>query len=53
MSERKTVAQSIVELVQENANLINKEDYAKIELVIQAGKLDGMRVSKYIKAKNN
>ena len=53
MSDRKTTTQAIIELVRENADSIDKEDYAKIELVIQAGKLDGMRVSKYIKAKKS
>lgn len=47
----KLLSEQIVDLIREHAEKINKEAFSVIELVCQKGRLDGMRLKEYIKAK--
>jgi len=47
----KTLSEQIIDLIREHSEKINKESFSVIELVCQKGRLDGMRLKEYIKAR--
>ncbi len=48
----KTISEQIIEFAKANFEVLNTETFSTLEFVIQAGRLDGCRVKKYIKNKS-
>jgi hypothetical protein len=49
-ASRKSVANQIVDFVQRRAERFNSEPYCVFEFIVQAGRLDGVRIKEYVKA---
>lgn len=46
---RKSVADQLIEFIQDHTDKVNRESFCVLEFVVQGGKLDGMRVKEYVK----
>lgn len=53
MGNEKTVSEQISDFVRLHSKKVDTEKYSVIEFIIQAGRLDGMRVKEYIKNRNS
>jgi len=51
MNDKKSLVSQIIDFITKYKDDISKESFAVIELVIAKGRLDGMRIKKYIKNK--
>lgn len=47
--EKKTVVDQIIDFVKRHKERLNGEAFSVVEMVIQKGKLDGMRIKEYLK----
>ena len=46
----KPIADQLIDFISRRKDKFNQEPYAVFEFVVQAGRLDGVRVKEYIKA---
>jgi len=52
LTDKISVADQIIQFIEAHREKVNRESFCTVEFVIQANRLDGMRVKEYVKNKN-